>query len=147
MIETGRTLKKFHQKSHLCPKFLNVQLARRWPRITRKQRFIYRKYARRVIQMYTDNMKSESALLPGLVSSYLVIFLTNFWFYHFFHNFWDFRKPDSILNQVFTALDIPNMSRNDSEQFPETSFFHNFLSKFSLSDVSQRSMLSPGWKQ
>ena len=46
-------------------------------------------------------LKSKSVLLPGHLTSYLLNFSTNFWVYHYFHVFKDFRKLNSIWNYVF----------------------------------------------
>ena len=53
------------------------------------------------------NSKSESALLSDQKTSYLIIFLTNFWVYHLFYVLRDFRKPDSNQNHVFRCLGDP----------------------------------------
>ena len=48
-----------------------------------------------------EKSNSKSPLLPGHLTSYLLNFLTNFWVYHYFHVFKDFRKLNSIWNYVF----------------------------------------------
>ena len=48
MIENPK-VKWFSSKLYLCPEILDLQLARCWPRITLKQRFLIQEYALRVI--------------------------------------------------------------------------------------------------
>ena len=60
--------------------------------------FVWRKYKEK---NKNKCLKCKSALLPGHLTSYLFNFSTNFWVYHYFHVFKDFRKLNSIWNYVF----------------------------------------------
>ena len=75
--------------------------------------------------------KTQIASLSGHLPSYLIIFLTNFWLYHFFSKFWCFswfRKLPMHSNSCFF---IPWWSRNHPRLILDWFGKNHFSWKFS----------------